>query len=737
MQFLLPLVLSLVSSTAPVDPPVDYQLLKAAAYVRLGYPVEAIDLLASLEIPEKNRWFRSVSRVLSARALIDEHRPAEAIPILEEEKDGERKGLRFFAAYHLARAQMAVPDPASALVLLSGLEKSRLAHALTAEIRISGLEAAIAAGEGKAIKRWAKKVNSTKSIQKSRRLALSIPALAARGQAADLKCLELFSSFPCEKLPEVCSSLDLRSRLKPGGRFERAERLFSCWGYEDAAAEFTVFLSDKRYGKYVNRAHFYLAEIHARKLRDDRATAFAHYQHVYRHGGGNRSYALYQMGRCRMNLEQYDEAIRLFESYMKKYPSGEHAERCLYYVGWLPYDHNKFLEALPGFDRYLARHKKGKLRTYVLWFRAWSLFRLGRFREAADGFEGLGGFGNDIVAGKAWYWLGRTNLILKEEAKARGWFEKTFERWPLSYYGMLSWIALKGMGGEPAHPYFTRDFAAPEVPTPAHYSRHLTGKRAEPFGPVLDAAFVGELGAARRLFKPLENTFESLAGRKDATAHYWLYSILEEPTRLRKWGRKRNRMRGRFPTEKGRLAWMMEFPLAYGMLMEVMSEKTGLPPYFLCSIMRQESRYRRGVVSWADAVGLLQVIPPTGAKTAGLMGVPFARRRLPEPEYNIKLGAGYLGLLAGDFHHQLTLVAASYNAGPDPVRKFVADTHEGGWDAVIEGIAYNEARNYCRKVTGHVLKYAAIFASPEEQQVIFSKLFPETPRFDIGGSVTY
>jgi len=251
------------------------------------------------------------------------------------------------------------------------------------------------------------------------------------------------------------------------------------------------------------------------------------------------------------------------------------------------------------------------------------------------------------------------------------------------------------------------------------------------------ALYAGETAIARKLFAPVEKKFFRLTRKKSAEARFVAWSLLEEPDKMRAWGRKNLRGRGDYPTSGNRLAWMFEYPEAYRVLIEIEARKNGLPPYFLYSIMRQESRYRRGVTSWANAMGLMQVVPGTGAETARLNGVPFSRRALFTPELNIKLAAAYLGALNRDMRGQLVLVAASYNAGPVAVRQFLETNRGRDFDFFIEEIAYNEARNYCRKVAGHVVAYLATYAAPGKRSSVVERLFPAVVNYEVGRSVGY
>jgi len=664
------------SATQPEFPP-DIVVMKAAADVRLGYYQGALDRLAGFQAtgPQAER-LSAAADILRGEALIGVGRHEDALAALAQHKDSPRTVFASVARDHTARALAS-------------------------------------SGDAEATPVDAVQVNSN----------------------FESDCHRLLVESPCDALPVQCEGAERLARLKPADRFRRAEELFECWGYAEAAAEFEHFLTDKRFKSYRNRAHFYLAEIHGRKLRDDRKKAFDHYRHVYKFGGGSKSYSLYQMGRCLMNLEQYDEAAAIFLQYAGKFPKGEFAERCWYYQGWLPYDHDQLEPALKGFDAYLSRYSKGELWSYIVWFKGWSQYRLGRMDDSAKTLKKLAGWGNDIVGAKAAYWLARIAQQTGKTEAAKDAFRKITKRWPLSYYGLLAWRALDSCGGD--QDPFLGEHPSLSIPYPSPFeAEEIVPSLASRLDDTMDAVLLGEIELARKSFAPLGADFDTAAA-DEARARYWIHSLLEQPDVLREWGGRNHRIRGKKPTDDNRLRWMMEFPQAYRLLVEAEAVKSGLPPWFIYSIMRQESRYRRGVVSWADAVGLLQVIPQTGSRTAARLGVPFDRKLLTLPETNIKLGAGYLGALARDFRNQYILVAASYNAGPAPIRTFLGLNKGKDIDFAVEEIAYNEARNYCRKVSGHMLKYLSIYASADEAAQLLPLLVPVKPDFEVGSQVDY
>jgi len=98
------------------------------------------------------------------------------------------------------------------------------------------------------------------------------------------------------------------------------------------------------------------------------------------------------------------------------------------------------------------------------------------------------------------------------------------------------------------------------------------------------------------------------------------------------------------------------------------SKKYGYDPMFIMAIIKTESSFRKGQVSSAGAVGLMQVIPYVGADVASRAGVDWSgSSTLVEPESNIKLGARLLFeqiLKFGDVKKALV----SYNMGETALR---------------------------------------------------------------------
>ena len=87
-------------------------------------------------------------------------------------------------------------------------------------------------------------------------------------------------------------------------------------------------------------------------------------------------------------------------------------------------------------------------------------------------------------------------------------------------------------------------------------------------------------------------------------------------------------------------------------------------PSLVLAVMHVESRYNNFAVSPVGALGLMQVMPQTGAEVAGWLGIRYVGpQSLFDPETNVAIGVAYLKWLL-DRYHDLPTALAAYNWGP-------------------------------------------------------------------------
>ncbi len=100
------------------------------------------------------------------------------------------------------------------------------------------------------------------------------------------------------------------------------------------------------------------------------------------------------------------------------------------------------------------------------------------------------------------------------------------------------------------------------------------------------------------------------------------------------------------------------------------AQRHGVDAHLLQALVRVESNFNPMAVSRSGAVGLMQIMPQTAARVAGLRGpTKSLRQQLQDPATNLHAGALYVRYLMDRYDNQLDLVLAAYNAGTGNVLK--------------------------------------------------------------------
>ncbi|MRS99721.1 transglycosylase SLT domain-containing protein [Ralstonia pickettii] len=130
--------------------------------------------------------------------------------------------------------------------------------------------------------------------------------------------------------------------------------------------------------------------------------------------------------------------------------------------------------------------------------------------------------------------------------------------------------------------------------------------------------------------------------------------------------------------------------------------KHGIDPALVKAVIAAESGFNPQAVSPKGAIGLMQVIPDTGARY-GVTGDArrTAAQKLADPKTNITTGVRYLSDLLRIFSGNLELVLAAYNAGEGAVQKHGNDIPP-----------YAETQNYVKTVLQFYRYYNPVAAVP-------------------------
>lgn len=146
------------------------------------------------------------------------------------------------------------------------------------------------------------------------------------------------------------------------------------------------------------------------------------------------------------------------------------------------------------------------------------------------------------------------------------------------------------------------------------------------------------------------------------------------------------------------------------------SKKNNIDPFLIAAIIKNESNFNHRAVSSAGAVGLMQIMPETGAWIAKQMGLKeYQDSDLYTTKTNIRMGCWYVGELDHEFRHNLALVMIAYNAGRGKTREWM---QQNNWDYDfndLKAIPYADTREYVIKVLYDRDKYYLLYKDKLQQ----------------------
>jgi soluble lytic murein transglycosylase len=155
--------------------------------------------------------------------------------------------------------------------------------------------------------------------------------------------------------------------------------------------------------------------------------------------------------------------------------------------------------------------------------------------------------------------------------------------------------------------------------------------------------------------------------------------------------------------------WRILFPEPYWDTIKSESAKNGLDPYLVASLIRQESEFNSSAVSYANAWGLMQLLPSVGRAMAREEGMThFETYQLLDPETNIRLGTRYLRHTLDHFGGVTEYALAAYNAGDERVSDWEAAGPYHGMDEFVESIPFSQTREYVQAILRNVETYRLI-----------------------------
>jgi soluble lytic murein transglycosylase len=439
-------------------------------------------------------------------------------------------------------------------------------------------------------------------------------------------------------------------------------------------------------------------------------------------GDDRKADALFHGARAQSRSDHDDEAIEGYKQVVAKFPRSKQAQEASFLIGWLEFNRGHYDKAVPALEETLKKYGGTQWKDDAIWYLAYSHWLTGDSAKALEDFKKVTAYGGALTGGKGAYWAARSLDKLGKKDEAIALLKTLPAQFPFTYYAAQARIRLKEKGIDvgpygdgakgSAPPLGDPDPSLGEDPLIARVDELLAA------GMSVEAGFElrrGEGDFLRRYGSPraLPVLFDRYQKGEDfhrthQLAEAWSGGALKlDPqgdAMTRKW-------------------WEQMYPRAYRSFVEKYAASGDNPPYYLYTIMQKESAYNPHDVSYADAIGLLQMIPPTSRRVSERIDYPYTDDVLYDPEGNIRFGAWYIGHLLAKFKKQIPLGAGSYNAGPKAMMKWLKLYGARPLDEFIELCPYTQTREYMKKVVDIYGRYVWLY--DKEDYLPDEKIDPE------------
>ncbi len=402
------------------------------------------------------------------------------------------------------------------------------------------------------------------------------------------------------------------------------------------------------------------------------------------------------IARSFLRLGYTQKAIKSYLDYAERYPRRRMAKEVVWKVALIYEKKGQIEKALKVYQKLYKTWRRSNLGQEARFRIGYSLFRLGKYKEAERVFNKIR-FSRvrDFHKNRAQYWVAICREMINDTLNAHRLRRDLARNMWDDYYTLKSYLLEKEYLDSTLQ--IIKELR--RLNNPLHYYGRGFQKHIADFEKVFliydllgkDYA-LAELSTIKidrsdmQQWVALAETYKRL---KDYGRAYRIYDTINQRFyRNVSYGEKLFILKERFP-------------YYYDYLVDKYCRRYGLESELVFALIKQESAFNHKAHSYANAYGLMQLIPPTARDMARLAGIRLrSLNDLYDPDLNIHLGTLYLKQLNRRFKGDKSKILAAYNAGPHRVKKWQKMAFSERTDCFIENMEFEQTRTYVR----HVLK---------------------------------
>jgi len=507
--------------------------------------------------------------------------------------------------------------------------------------------------------------------------------------------------------------MGLETSLSTADRRTLAEAYYNGGHYSDAADQYRILAHLPEFDSGLRNAYAAAeaaCDWKLKRLTSAKAEALAD---TNDEAGARRLYLLMELARDRDSTSDQQQIVEQLEA---RFPHSQWLAEALYSSGNMYLLKKDYATASSYYGAYASRFPSAKNASAAHWKAGWLSYRLGLLDDATRIFdEQISLYPTAAESISALYWRGRLYESRdRNPPMAVANYRAIVRSSPHFFYAQMARQRLAALGNTQAadQPQLNRYQPLPPpqlVESFPEASPHLAKARLLANAGLNDyvareIAADPDFGAASALveaqvYASYGDTFRSLRAAKRAIPYSSLAAIPAIPL----------------------VYWRILFPEPWWSTIKAESAKNNLDPYLVASLIRQESEFDPTAVSYANAWGLMQLLPTTGKQMAHAEGLTrFQTYQLLDPATNLRLGTRYLRQMMDKFGGVQEYALAAYNAGDGRVVDWEAAGPYRGMDEFVESIPITQTREYVQSILRNEEIYRAIDSYAHSQGAIGS-----------------
>jgi len=444
--------------------------------------------------------------------------------------------------------------------------------------------------------------------------------------------------------------------------------------------------------------------------------------------------ALFQTALCYKRKGEITRALQRLEYFANKYSWSALADDALYEVASYQESQKQYADAIKTYKKLTSRYSKSRLADDALWHAGWCHHKLRQYLDSIANFQILiNRFPQSRLASAAQYWIGKNYESLLTWKKASAIYYKIV-RDNHRYYSnkakeRLQWLV--------QNQKVSKEVVLPEAKEPPMQAAGLAyclGESAFQHHPRARIAenntlwhSLGRLDSPRiqelmylKAFEDAIVELESLLQTRQFDLSHIYYNMItcyqksDEFYQVYRYAWKLSQL-PKLKDENDALPieiYKLLYPLHFQDVIYKYSKKYNVDPFFVASMIREESKYNRTIISHAGARGLMQIMPATGKDLARKLKMRrFNTNMLFIPDVNIHIGTRYMGDLMKQFDNNHAFVTGAYNGGPGRMERWMKELDSSDLDEFIEDIPIDETRWHIKKVLDSYHIYKELYTS--------------------------